>query len=332
MSAKKYKQLLFDVISDLLWKQWSDLGIPGQVLPQKNKTILDPEALIIFSAGFARYDQRLYDLILDWLDSHSSQINVQRLKALHSKAEYQDTASLGYICSVIAEKDPARWRKLADTYSAVKKTHPVMLFKDSDDQPEKFIPECDQLALNCNFIRNIRRNSGKILPQLPQCMATRLLQMRSLLGISARAETILVLLSSEPCKVQDIVDRSGFIWKSIQDVLEELIAGNFVAVLNGTGRGKQYFLTDPEKILRFFDIKTPGFWNWSSIYDSIGLLWQLCSNPLLEKVSSETFKNEIRTLYVEKLQKKLLLSGCQELTKTVLDINGFPELIRSIGK
>lgn len=317
---------------ELVWKQWTALGIPGQIAVPESEMILDPEALLLFSAGFARHDQRLYDLILDWLQIHSSQINIQRLKAIHADMEWKDTASLGYMCAVIAEKDPVRWRKTADVFCCGSVRPPSTLFLDRDDEPEKFIPRRDRLALRCGFSRNIRQTSDKMTDRLPKSTATLLLQMRGLLGISARAETILILLTTPLCKVQDIVDRSSFTWKSIQDVLAELIAGGYVSSLDGKGRGKQYYLTDPEKMLRFFNLRTPIFWNWPSIYDAIGLLWQTCSNPFLKKVSEETVGNEFQSLYREKLQKKLLVSGCPDFEKTNLDLRAFPALIQRIYK
>lgn len=330
MSVQEYKNRLHEAVLDLIWKQWTALGIPGQTAVPKSDMVLDPEALLLFSAGFARYDQRLYDLILDWLPVHSSQINIQRLKALHAKAEWKDSASLGYICAVLAESDPFRWGKTAGSFSGGAVKQPEVLFRDRDNQPEKFIPGQDPLALRWGFSRNIRRNSGKIAGQLPKSPAALLLQMRGLLGISARAETILILLTSSMCKVQDIVDRSGFTWKSIQDVLAELSAGGYVSSLDGAGRGKQYFLTEPEKLLRFFGLRTPIFWNWMNLFDVVGLLWQTCSNPFWKKVSEETIRIELQNLYREKLLKKLLTSGCSAFEKSNLDLRDFPQLIRRI--
>ena len=204
MSVQEYKSQFYEAVLDLLWKQWTALGIPGQIAVPESEMILDPEALLLFSAGFARHDQRLYDLILDWLQIHSSQINIQRLKALHAKTEWKAPSSLGYMCAVIAESDPVRWEKTAEGFSGKAAKQPTVLFLDRENGPEKFIPKQDPLALLCGFVRNIHRNSGKLPDLLPKSPATLLIQMRGLLGISARAETILILLTSPLRKVQDI--------------------------------------------------------------------------------------------------------------------------------
>ncbi len=329
MSVQEYKRRLFEAVLNLLWRHWTALGIPGHMAVQDPETVLDPEALLIFSAGFARYDQRLYDLILDWLQIHSRQINIQRLKALHAKTEWKDTASLGYIASVIAEAEPSRWSRPAEDYSAKDTCGTAVLFRNSDNTPEEFIPENDSLALRRGFLRNVRQVSGKIPPELPQNTVSLLLRMRGILGISARAETILVLLTSGACKIQDIADRSGFCWKSIQDVLTELTAGNLVGAISGiVSNGKQYCLKDPEKILRFLDVRSPFFAAWTPIYDSIGLLWQTCSNPALAEVSEETFQNELKNLYLDKIRLKQINSHHPLLRKTDAELPDFPEIIQ----
>lgn len=333
MSAREYKKRLYEAVLDLLWRQWTALGIPGYVAALKSNTVLDPEAMLVFSAGFARYDQRLYDLILDWLQVHSSQINIQRLKALQGKSVLKDSASLGYMAAVTAEADPIRWKKPAADGEPDDAASPVGLFLDEDGKPERFIPRRDALALQYGFLRNVRRSTQKIPVSLPRTTSTLLLRMRSLLGISARAETLLVLLTLPQCKVQDIVDRSGFIWKSVQDVLGELTLGGFVSALDGVSRGKLYYLSEPETIRRVFGARQGcTFPNWLNVYDSIGLLWQTVCNPRLNDVSSETVRNELETLYTECLQKKLLTSGCPGLNKTGLDLTELPKLISALAE
>ncbi len=330
MSAQEYKRQLFNAVQTLLWRQWTALGIPGHISVSDSEMILDPEALLIFSAGFARYDQRLYDLILDWLLIHSQQINIQRLKALYTKSEWKDTASLGYIASVIAETNPSRWKKPAVDYSAKDIPHPDTLFRDSDNVPEEFIPKKDPFALHCGFLRNVRQTSEKIPTELPTNTSSLLLRMRGIFGISARVETILVLLTLGTCKIQEIVEFSGFCWKSIQDVLAELAAGNQVSTVSGVSKGKQYYLTNPEKILQFLDIHTPVFAAWSNIYDSIGLLWQTCSNPALAEVSDETFQNELKNLYSDKIRQKQIHSHHPLLKKTGLKLFDFSQIIQDL--
>lgn len=108
MSVNKFKSDLLDSILELLWRQWTQLGVAGAV-NSKDDWVLDPEALLIFSAHFARYDQRLYDLVIDWLQCNGESINLPRLKALLKRFDHADRKSLGFIAASVKSK---KWQPL----------------------------------------------------------------------------------------------------------------------------------------------------------------------------------------------------------------------------
>ena len=45
--------------------------------------IIDPEALLLATTTFGRHDPRLFDEVLDWLNTNGQTINLQRLQNLH---------------------------------------------------------------------------------------------------------------------------------------------------------------------------------------------------------------------------------------------------------
>ncbi len=330
MSVQKYKEFFYEAVQDLLWRQWTALGIPGQIHVVGSEKILDPEALLVFSAGFARYDQRLYDMILEWLQIHSSQINLQRLKAITAKVQWKDIHSLGYMASVVSQNDPSRWAKAAQDYIGPGKTSSTPLFQNQNGEKETFIPHKDSLALHCGFLRNEWRNSKKTSSLLPETDATLVLRMRGLFGISARVEALLVLLDLSPCKVQDIVDYSGFTWKSIQDVLEELGASGFVSSTQGDKRGKLYFLSSPQKLRNLFGIRNPALTNWISLYDTIGLVSDLLNTPQLQDLSKETIQGELQAIHERTILRTLRPNHNPLLQKLTSNLSNFPHIIQHI--
>ena len=82
MSVNEFKIRLFRAILDLLWRQWSSLGIPGQIAGNGRDYVIDPEMLLLFSARFCRFEPRLYDLVTEWLQINESRINLSRKDAL----------------------------------------------------------------------------------------------------------------------------------------------------------------------------------------------------------------------------------------------------------
>ena len=69
---------------DFLWHQWSALGVAGQRDGDDDR-IIDPEALLLATTRFGRYDSRLLDEVIDWLGSNGTRINLQRLRRLHDE-------------------------------------------------------------------------------------------------------------------------------------------------------------------------------------------------------------------------------------------------------
>ena len=324
MSANEFKCNLYHAVIDLLWRQWTLLGIAGQVNTKNNGMVLDPEALLIFSAGFCRYDQRLYDLLPDWMCRYGSLINIQRLRALHETAAWKDTNSLGFLTALMAEFEKGRWKKSAFEFRTSIPATPISMFLDWQNDEPLYIPKPDALALHYGFLRSEYFPSGKVASNLPGGVSTLLLRMRALFGVSARAETLLILLDRGVCRIQEIADSSGFAWKSVQDVLGELCSGEFVSAISGEKRGKHYTLKSPEKFKRLLEIDRCHFPDWQKLYDALGILWDTLSNPLLAGVSEVTFQREIERSFEERLQSYFLHFRLDSLrllnSRTVMDL------------
>ena len=79
MLLRNFKQNFLDKVLQILWNQWAALGVPGYSGTGK-KYFADPEALIIATSIFGRYDPRLFDGMMDWLQTNGRYINIQRLK------------------------------------------------------------------------------------------------------------------------------------------------------------------------------------------------------------------------------------------------------------
>ncbi len=67
-----------------LWRQWSALGVAGPS-QSVDRWMLDPEALLLATTSLGR-DPRLFDEVLDWLNTNGQFINLQRLQNLRYRA------------------------------------------------------------------------------------------------------------------------------------------------------------------------------------------------------------------------------------------------------
>lgn len=331
MSVSEYKESLLHAILGLLWRQWSGLGVLGYESHHRNDTFVDPEALLVVSAGFARYDQRLYDLMASWLLRYGRLVNPTRLKALLNKAVQADEAALSYLATLCFDAGDRRWGRLAERPHDKAHNKPLPLFYQPDGTPLSYCPEEDAVALSCGFIRNTFIPQHKYRQNLPVTNATLLLRCRSLFGVSSRADVILQLLFS-PVSIPQLVDMSGFARSSVKEVLDELEIAHMVSPV-GTGmRNAAYVLANAAELNQTLQVEPPCHpVHWFNIYNAISLIWGFASNPLLSKLSEDTLRGEMKILFKKDVQPRLIRCGmpsCQHLSSESL--SDLPALLSTI--
>lgn len=322
MSVTNFKRKLLQAVLEHLWHQWSALGIMGYATLRHDKWAIDPEALLICSAGFCRYDQRLYDLMLSWLMKYGTLLSPTRVKALLRVMPAVDNASLVYVAAQCAQSGDKRWQNLIPAHGE----HPESakaLFRNPDDTPVLPAHSEDALARKHGFIRNAFMYQDKSKQVLPDNKATLLLRMRSLFGVSARAD-IITHLAMNACTISELVDQSGYARSSIKEVLVELEAGNSVETVGQQARNVAYVLTCADSLRRMMNMPGSSPVHWRHVYSALMLLWQhliaLCRIPL----SEATINGELALLYKDSLQQHMWRSGIDSLQN--MKPNALPDL------
>lgn len=321
MLVDNYKEALLDAIIGLLWRQWSRLGVMGYEQPGSDSTFLDPEALLIISARFARYDPRLYDLTAGWLLRFCRLLNPNRMKSLLGKTSDADVASLSYLASLCSQSGDKRWLPLAEKRKGGTLPEATPLFFQKDGTPLTYCPRPDELAMKCGFIRNEFIAANKQHRNLPETNATLLLRSRALLGVSSRADVALTL-SLSSCNIQQLVDFCSFARSSVKEVLDDLETACVVSTIGSHARNVVYVLNHAEEFKQLLHITAPCYAvHWFKIYSVLMRLWNFVNNPLLSRVSDETVRGELDILFRTEIQPHLIHCGIpamQQLTATLL--------------
>lgn len=151
------KKELNNLLIDLCWSQWTELGVAGVVRKHQN-VLIAPEELILLTALISEYDPRLRDEALDWCTRYNQFISVSRLRVL--------ARCFGEIVS-------QPFSEFAATLNSVSNANWPLLTQAT---PLKFKP------------------SGK--SQLPRLELPSLLylRMRSIFGVGARADLLTFFL------------------------------------------------------------------------------------------------------------------------------------------
>ena len=329
MFATRFRQVFTDAVLELLWRQWSSLGVSGHINATGNAYILDPEALLLFSSFFARFDQRLYDLVIEWLLLNGESINIPRLKAILKKFPIADKQSLGLMAAYVKIK---KWQCFAKTLRPKKNSNKQALFLNTDGTSNNFIPHLSETALLYGFMRNEYAHGNKVVPFDNSTLSTLLLRLRGAFGLSARAEAILAMLNMDYCRIQDVADCGKYSWKTASDALDELCLSGIVVTLDNTKRGRSYFLKDASALRSLFGIKKIVFPDWCGIFNALGKIYQIINNPHIDDVSEKIIIGDIQAAFTGKGGCHLHLCGIPALARfTPESIAELPKIIRSIS-
>lgn len=307
MLPEKYKSKFLDAVFNMLWKQWTALGVAGHSSANA-KYVLDPEALLLFSLEMGRYDQRLFDEILDWLYVNAMFLNVQRLRSLSAKMPHVNSKVIGAVSAYLAKADSsAKWKKIATDLipENSKVAEPLFFLPNGKKLP--VVGDADPVFLQYGLKRNPYKRTMNSTSFPKDSVASLLLQLRAFFGVNARAETMLCLLASQNCRIQDVADISGFSWRSVQDTLFELGHSSVVS-FTPSKKSRVYYLNERDRMKAVMMPYNPEqnicFPNWTEYYSAILLLWSVFENQAMEGLSEIALNSElirIRDSVTEKL-------------------------------
>ena len=230
---------------DLLWKQWSALGVAGSAEPEIAGPI-DIEALILITTSQGRYEARLFDEMLDWLWSNGSWVNVQRLRNLHRRLSLGNPRVLGAIAQFLSKRAVlSKWKPLAKSEPAQIPANQEPLFLHDDGRLQLIFGEADPIFHQWGYWRGPYqlRHLSRSPNHLPA--SSLLYKLRALFGVQARCEVLLWLLSNKGGRPAEIARATFYFPKTVEDTLKELAASGLVREAR-PGRERHYGLDPTE--------------------------------------------------------------------------------------
>lgn len=109
----------------LVWSQWSTLGAGG--LPEnsvKPRSIIDPEALLLFSFELAEEERRLQDFTAWMAEVGSDLLSVQRMKKLVPSFPTEGGRRLASFAAQAVDAGDRRWRRYANGHKPARTPRP----------------------------------------------------------------------------------------------------------------------------------------------------------------------------------------------------------------
>lgn len=299
-SLQNSSEELNRVIVDLLWRQWSALGLSAQV-EQTGKAIVDPEALLLCSTVFARQDARLFDEIADWLQENGAWINLLRLGRLQREHALGDDSVLGALAGHLMQRsEHARWKVLAK--KPPQSVAPALLF------PHLATPfRRDETFARWGWMRGPLEFRGLSKTPRTDSPAAFLVKLRAFFGLQSRAEVMAWLLSHDSGHPAQIARETGYFRGSIQNVLNELEISGLVRSLRD-GREKRFIA--PREQWRFLlaglsggQQEFPRWVPWALLFTLVRRYQELVSAPEFAGYSADLQAIELKRSVVPLLER-----------------------------
>jgi len=287
-SPDKFKEVFRQALLDLLWRQWTTLGVAGHAA--RESRVIDPDALLLGTCVFGRQEPRLFDEMLDWLGVNGWCINVQRVRSLMKRCAYGCERVVASVAALQARgAETAKWRRLslcAEPLEAGTRLEPLFYLADGRPQPAFGRPEphFERYGFHRGAVR-LRGMSRTPNPDLP---ANLMFRLRALFGVNARADILAYLLTHDAAHPPETARQMGYFPKTIQMTLAEMAcSGNLHPVK--LGREKHYRLDLGEwGLLRAKDAVTaswPEWVGWPQFFATMAGIWNLLEDPRLARVS-----------------------------------------------
>ena len=216
---------------ELLWRQWCGVGVAGYGA-EADGAMVDPEALVLATTRYGRYDSRLMDEALDWLVQFGQRLSVQRLQGLaRNWPGVGDARVLGAIAEVLGQQVVHRkWRVIAERGGQAAVAEPLFVGSSIPDR-------LDAQFAKHGLLREpleLRAMSQAPDPRNPQNL---IFALRALLGVNARAEIIAWLLTHPSGHPAAIARSTGYFSKSVQQILNEMADSGHIGAIR-VGREK----------------------------------------------------------------------------------------------
>jgi hypothetical protein len=293
-----FRSELRDHLLDTVWQQWTSAGLSGRV-DAGSESVVDPEALLLFTCTIGRHDQRLLDGALEWLDANGDFINVQRLNRIAEEERFSGKAVLRALAAVTrTSKSQAKWSALADAHPGPNvESEPLFYRRSGGALP--VVREPDPVFAGYGLIRDAFERRGLAGGFRPESTANLILRLRAFLGVNARCEILSYLLLNHAGSPRAVASDCYFFPATVSKAMAEMGRSGFL-VSRTEGRRKLYQLfPDGWSHLFFADDARPPWVVWPRVFSALERVWLLVSDPQLAEKPAAEQASALRRLLVD---------------------------------
>lgn len=308
LSLTDYRAGLQDRLLEILWRQWSALGVAGQNSTWQG-SVIDPEALLLFSSTLTRYDARLFDAIVEWLQLNGRYINVQRLKRMLIDEQFSGANVLAAMAATVRTSATGlKWEGLTRVAPEnTESSEPLFFLKDG--RPLPLARTADKVFEDYGLLRDRFQPRSAARHFRPEPMSNLLLRLRALLGVNARCEIMLYLLTNEFGSPRAMARDCYHYPATTSKALAEMGASGFL-ISRVDGRHRYYRLAPETWRMIFFEGAPPPTWLvWARLFSAFEQILIFLGQEDLDQQSPLAQASALRRLLRRSLIRQFDHSG-----------------------
>lgn len=296
MSLTSYRAPFLDRVLDLLWRQWSNLGVGGQPQPFQGG-VIDPEALLLTTCTFGRHDARLFDAMIEWTGINGRYVNVQRCKRMLGTRGLSGAAVFRALADTTQTSNTrAKWGNVGKAPKEASPSEPLFFLKDG--RPMPLVGEADPIFTRHGFERDRYAPRGVAQAFRPERPESLLLRLRALLGVNARCEIFAYLLVNGEGSPREIARRTDYFPATVANALSEMRDSGFV-VARTAGRRRVHRLVPAAWGDLLLAGARPTWRVWPPIFGALEALWALLRREDLAQESELAQASALRRVLLE---------------------------------
>lgn len=317
MSQINFKKFFLENILGFLWRQWSNLGVAGSASAEES-WVIDPEALLVFSFEFARYEPRLFDEILDWLVVNGKFIDIQRLRGIIKKEDEVTQRLVSAVACFLSHESKTyyrKWKALGLLKKADTNIQDEILFRTKDDKSYPKPKEESIIFHAHGFLREKFTLRKMSRPVSVSAVSNIRFLLRALFGIGSRAECVLYLLTHEAGHPSEVASAIGLSVRGTQDALIDLAISGLVLTRIKGKRKIEYWLSQKKwwefiSGMNYDEVRKAAWLDWIALYRALNNVWKVLSEV------QETESDYMRSSRLREAMETISL----EFSKSGLDL------------
>lgn len=273
MSLADFRESLLDAVLEMLWAHWTTLGVLARArLIQKWP--VDPEALVVATIFFGRYDPRLFDAFIEWWAENSQWISSTRLQRIARSLSDEDRNVLTAVAeSVLLQQNGQRWQRLLS--GVRKKTDLVQtpLFRLKNDSPLPMVGTPDPNFLNRGFLRPRLERRRVVEAVDPHRLGNLRIRLRGLFGLTSRAEILLFLLAHDLGHARLIARQTHYAYAPVTRATKQMTVAGFLTERR-MGREVEYALRRNNEWAEVLHLPQRPIWiEWVRLFEAIRMVF-----------------------------------------------------------